>query len=93
MTTQEISPLALDMGPLLQEGQTLVSAACTLTDTSVGSGLVIDLGTDATIDSDIVTQVVHGDLLTAGHVYLLAWIVTISSGTVWEQVTTISVPL
>lgn len=80
--------LQLDFTPLLG-GATVASCVTTLTDLTVGRGLVVEGLASPTVASPIITQLVSGSLLTVGHIYELEFLATMGSGDEVLQVLTI----
>lgn len=93
MATTETAQLSLNTAPLLVGEQTPTEVSTVLTDLSVGNGLVIEGLADPTTNALVITQTVPGSVLTANHIYELAFTFTAAEDLVWTQVVTITVPL
>jgi hypothetical protein len=71
-TAQEVRPLPLDAASLLEPGEAVRSASCTLTDLATNEVVATPR---ATVDGTTVMTAIRG--LQAGHDYKLAWLLTI----------------
>ena len=91
MATTEELPFGFDTTNLLGLGQTPSAPSSVLVD--VNTGLTIALTGDApSVVGNVVTQIVDGALLIAGHSFTLSVTFTVSADTTWTMVLTINCP-
>jgi hypothetical protein len=72
-TAQEVRPLPLDAASLLEPGEAVRAASCTLTDLATNE---VVASPRATVDGTTITVTIRG--LQAGRDYRLNWLLTIS---------------
>ena len=86
--TGEILPIAVDFARLLASGQTATVPTSSLTDLTTGAA--VTLADQPTVSGTVLTQIVRGAALTAGHNYRLVVGVTAATTTVWQAAVNIT---
>jgi len=88
--TSETLPWKFDVTKLLQVGDTVTSPTSVFTDLTIGSDIVLpDL---PAASGNVVTQIVNGSVLTAGHQYRLVVSFVANAFTTWSVPLLLTVP-
>lgn len=90
--TTETIPWDVDMTPNLAPDTEPTDVACTFTDFTPAVPQDITLEDEPTVDGMIVTQVIRGSYLTAGHSYQLLVTYNAGGSTVLSSILTITCP-
>jgi hypothetical protein len=90
ITTLETWPWGFDATNLLAEGDSITSPVSVMVDTNTGAA--VTLSDSPTIDGNVITQIVRGSELTAGHSYRLTVTFTASANTVPAMPLLVNVP-
>jgi hypothetical protein len=81
--TTETIPWAIDLTNAIGGGSLQPSPSCTLTDITQSRAVDVPLEDAATVAGKVVTQIVRGSVLAAGHIYRL--VLTFGAGGVTVQ--------
>ena len=90
VATTDYPDIQFDASPILNPGETITAA--TVRVQSADFTRQIALPDSPSFTATSVSQLVKGSLLTAGSLYRLIWILTLSSGDVISQQTSCQVP-
>ena len=90
VATTDSPTIEFDASPILREGETVVSAVVRMQTADFRRQVSLSQPPNSTATS--VTQLIDGALLTAGTLYRIIWIITLSSGDVVSQQTSAQVP-
>jgi cellulase/cellobiase CelA1 len=90
MQTTETLPLGFDATALLSGAQTISAVAVVLTD--IATGVAITLANPPSVSGNIISQIVVGSQLVAGHSYRLVVTFTAAASEIWSMPLRITVP-